>query len=238
MAPKPRRSIPALLALVVALSATPARADLFTVDWDVVPHDNTVIQHGDSPFYDCDGSQYENRLCYSLWDTGLALERVLFSFYDDRFYDGYGSGDTSGESVFAIAPVCKAGLSPCFDLFTPVTLRISGLSMSVETAPNLFVLSSRGGRIDLPSQDGQATINFVGLGSEWENLGSLELGFYLPAECDDAEPPEDVICSPETEKGLAVDDLTFEADAVPEPALLSLLAAGALGVGVRRRYRS
>ena len=81
------------------------------------------------------------------------------------------------------------------------------------------------------------SFNFAG--SDWQNLDWIEVGFYLPQICED-DPPEgtETLCSGNYEKALEIQDLTFEAVAVPEPALLSLIAAGALGAGVRRRYRS
>lgn len=235
MFPKRRRTIAAIFGVVVALSAVPARAALITVDWDVVPHDNTEIQFGDSPHYDCSGSHYADRLCHSLWDTGLTLEATRFSFYDDKWFDGYGIGERESsilQGVQRIRPECKAGLSPCFDSFTPQTLRIAGLSYDRSPSPNLFVLSSRGGLVKLPSLSGLASVDFVG--GAWQDLAWIEVGFYLPEICE--TDPFEVGCDPGTEKALLIEDLTFAA--VPEPGLLSLLAAGALGIGVRRRYRA
>ena len=77
MSSQTRHSIAAILALVVGLWAAPAYADLFTVDWDVVPHEERELFYDDSPFYDCNGSHYANRLCSSLWDTGLALDKPV-----------------------------------------------------------------------------------------------------------------------------------------------------------------
>jgi hypothetical protein len=63
-------------------------------------------------------------------------------------------------------------------------------------------------------------------------LDWLEIGFYIASDCEFEE------CSRTTEKALVVRDLSFNGHAVvPEPGLLSLLAAGALGAGLRR-YRS
>ena len=235
MFPKRRRTIAAIFGVVVALSAVPARAALITVDWDVVPHDDRELVFDDSPYYDCSGSRYPDRLCRSLWDTGLTLEATRFSFYDDKWFDGYGIGEWES-SIFGgvqrIRPECKAGLSPCFDSFTPQTLRIAGLSYDRSPSPNLFVLSSRGGLVKLPSLSGLASVDFVG--GAWQDLTWIEVGFYLPEICE--TDPGNVVCMPHTEKALIVEDLTFAA--VPEPGLLSLLAAGALGIGVRRRYRA
>ena len=230
-----RHSIAAILALVVALWAAPAHAGLMTVDWDVVPHDHTSITYGDSPYYDCHGSTYTNRLCDWLWQDGLELGKAYWSFYDDRFFDlvGYDEGP-----VWNISPTCKADLAPCFDLFTPVSLRIEAVSLGA--AVNLYIASSRGGFIQMPEIDllnGPAVINFSG--DEWKGLTFLEIGVYKPDECLDlGEFPEDPphACVFDQEHALVIEDLTFSP--VPEPGLLSLLAAGVLGVAVRRRSRS
>jgi hypothetical protein len=233
MSARPGRSIPALLALVVALWATPARAGLMTVNWDVVPHEHTSITYGDSPYYNCDGFSYENRLCDWLWQDGLQLDKAFWSFYDDRFFDlvGYDEGP-----VWDVFPVCKADLAPCFDLFTPVTLRIDGASLGA--AVNLYIASSRGGLIQIPEIDllsGPAVIDFSG--DEWKALRWLEIGVFQPDECRD-EFPEDLphACDFNHEHALELEDLTFRP--VPEPPLLALLGAVALGAGVRRWRRS
>jgi hypothetical protein len=172
-----------------------------------------------------------------LWDGGLTLEAVLFSFYDDKWVDGFGLGVdeselsvpiTHGLGVQRISPECKPGLSPCFDLFTPRQMRIDG-AFDLGPPPNLFITSSGGGLLKLPSLDGIATIDFVG--DEWRNLSWLEIGFYLPAACEGDDPPGGQVCSPFTEKALILQDLTFEP--VPEPAVTWLLAAGAAGVAAR-----
>jgi hypothetical protein len=241
MFPKPRHSIAAILALVVGLWATPARADVFTVDWDVVPHEFREVAFDNSPYYDCSGSHYSTRLCQWMWDTGLSLDKFeLFdSFYDDRFFEGGVAdleeriGPQSG--VLRIAPQCKAGLGPCFESFTPLTLTMYGYSFG--PPPNLFVLSSRDGLVK--TSDDSVPIVFAG--SAWQDLDWIEVGFYLPSFCGDDEPPEgtEEICrSPFNDKALSIEELTFEAVPVPEPGLLSLFAAGALGVGVRRWRRS
>jgi hypothetical protein len=235
MAPKPRHSIAAILALVVGLWAAPAHAGLITVDWDVAPHDDSSITYGDSPYYECHGSRYANRLCNWLWQDGLELGEAYWSFYDDRFFDlvGYDEGP-----VWYISPVCKADLAPCFDLFTPVTLRIDGASLGA--AVNLYIASSRGGFRQMPEIDllnGPAVINFSG--DEWKALSFLEIGVYQPDECRDlGEFPEDPphACVLDQEHALVIEDLTFSP--VPEPGLLSLVAAGLLGAAVRRRSRS
>ena len=232
MSPKLRHCIAALVALVVALWAAPTHAALITVDWDVVPHDHGPITYGDSPYYECDGSSYGTSLCYSLWDEGLELSRITWSFYDDKFVDGYGVGDdeedigpgpAGGQSI---SPLCKAGLSPCFDTFTPHTLRIVGLS-SGGPDPNIFVLSSKGGLIKLPSLFGLATLDLSG--SEWTDVTSIDIGFYIASDCEEEE------CNTDTEKAFWVEDLTFEGHAVPEPSLIVLIAAGIGAVG-RRKY--
>ena len=234
MSPKPRHSIAALVALVVALWAAPTHAALITVDWDVVPHDHGPITFGESPYYECDGSSYGTSLCYSLWDEGLELGRITWSFYDDKFVDGYGIGEDEGDigpglaGGQRISPVCKSGLSPCFDSFTPDTLRIVGLS-SLGPDPNIFVLSSKGGLVKLPSLSGLASIGLSG--SQWTDLDWLEIGFYIAGDCEERE------CETDTEKAFWVEDLSFEGHSVPEPSLIVLIGAGIGAVG-RRRYRA
>jgi hypothetical protein len=232
MSLNPRHSIAALVALVVALWAAPTHASMFTVDWDVVPHDDQELAFDDSPYYQCSGVFYTARLCQSLWDTGLTLEATLFSFYDDKWFDGYGIGDTDfTDTVQRIRPECKTGLTPCFDVFTPTTLTISGDSNGAPL-PNLFVTSSKGGLLLAPSAGYLTALDFSG--SAWQDIQWLEVGFYLPEICDGEDPPDDV-CTPYTEKALVIETLQFEA--VPEPALVSLLATGALALAVRRRRR-
>lgn len=231
MSPKPRHSIAAILALVVGLWAPTARAAVFTVDWDVVPHEDGELAFDGSPYYQCSGVIYTTRLCQSLWDTGLTLEATLFSFYDDKWFDGFGIGDTDfTDTVQRIRPECKPGLTPCFDVFTPTTLRISGHSDG-GPLPNLFVTSSKGGLLLAPSAGFLTSLDLSG--DAWQDIQWLDVGFYLPGICDEGDPPDDQICNPGTEKALVIEDLRFEA--VPEPALVWLLAAGALSVGVRRR---
>ena len=233
--------IPAFVAVLVLSGAWlgTAHAAPIVVDWDVVPHDNTEIHFGDSQHYDCEGSTYTARLCHSLWDEGLTLEAVTFSFYDDKWFDGFGFGEPEssidqGDGVQRITPECKAGLDPCFDSFSPLTLRIDGAA-NLGPLPNLFVISSRGGLEKAASVNGVVTFNFAG--SAWQDLDWIEVGFYLPEICEGNDPPRD-ICGTDTEKALVIQDLTFDANAVPEPALIWLLSAGAAVLGVRRRYRS
>ena len=229
MAPKARHSIAAILAFVVGVWAAPARAAVFTVDWDVVPHEAGELAFDDSPYYECSGVHYTARLCQWLWDTGLTLEGTVFSFYDDKWFDGFGFGDTSlTDTVQRVRPECKAGLAPCFEVFTPLTLTISG--HGIDLLPNLFVVSSKGGVVLAPSADLES-IDFAG--SAWQDVEWFDVGFYLPGICDEEEPPGGQVCNPSTEKALVIEDLRFEA--VPEPALVWLLAAGALAAGVRRR---
>jgi hypothetical protein len=135
--------------------------------------------------------------------------------------------------VQRIRPDCKPGLAPCFDTFTPLTLTIAG-HWNAGPPPNLFFVSSLGGLIRAPSVDGIVSIDFAG--PLWQGIESFEVGFYLPDICDSDDPPDhQQICDPYTEKALVIQDLSF--NAVPEPALVWLLSAGGLGLGVRRRYR-
>ena len=224
--------------IVSCLGISTVAAVPITVDWDVVPHGAQHIEHGDSPFYECSGDFYSARLCQSLWDEGLELGAISFSFYDDKFVDGYGVGEEEADIGIGlsggqrISPLCKTGLPPCFDSFTPVTLRIVGAS-NLGPDPNLFVISSKGGLVKLPSLSGLTSVSLSG--SVWEDLSWLEIGFYIADDCEDVE------CEVATEKAFWVEDLTFEGRAVPEPALTAVLgtaiaaAFGRRAVTVRRR---
>lgn len=238
MSPKPRHRIAAILALVVGLWAAPARAALITVDWDVVPHQDGELAFDNSPYYQCHGSDYPYRLCDWLWQSGMGIDAdIFYDFFEDKWLDGYGKGEDesdlmahSGIAAALISPECKSGLGPCFDLFTPSRMRIFGAA-NLGPFPNLFIISSAGGLLKLPSLDGLTSIDFVG--DEWRNLSWLGYGFYLPAECESDDPPDGLECSVSTEKALILQDLTFEP--VPEPALVWLLAAGVVSAAVRRR---
>jgi hypothetical protein len=208
-----------------------AQAGPITVDWDVVPHDDREIHFDDSPRYQCDGDRYAERLCQSLWQGGLELGATMFSFYDDKWFDGYGVTDAP---VGRIQPVCKAGLRPCFNLFTPIVFRIEGDS-NLGPAPNLFLASSSGGYLEFPSVNGVTTINFSG--PLWENLAWMDFGFFTPAACQSDDPPDG--CDGQTEKALIPQDLTFQpVPDVPEPAAVALLGAGVLSMIARRRRSS
>lgn len=215
---------------VASLWGASAHADPITVDWDVVPHEHHDTSDDHSPYYECVGTDFTNRRCHSLWDTGLALEAVLHSFYDDKFFDlvGFEWGD-----VWRIRPVCKPTLGPCFDLFTPVTLRMDGPSMGA--AVNLSITSSRGGIIRIPEIDllpHGAVVEFSG--DEWADLEWLQIGVYIPDECESAGfPDEPHACDFGHEHALQLRELTFEP--VPEPPIVWLLGAAAAGFGARSR---
>ena len=222
----------AIAVCAVLLNVVPASAGVMTVDWDVVPHDDQELEPGDSDRHDCVGAYYSLRDCSWLWDGGLALEATGFSFYDDKWVDLYGIDD--GNTVQRIHPECVAGRKPCFDLFTPVTLRISGYEDS-GVDPNIFLVSSRGGLELLPSLSGTALVDFSG--AAWQDLAWIDIGVYFPDECRSGEPPEDEdVCDPATERALVVEELTFQpVPDVPEPAIPALLAVAALAVRLRRR---
>lgn len=240
----PRSRVVTLIAgvIVSCLGISTVMAAPTTADWDVVPHEPHETAFDNSPYYQCEGVFYSARYCQWLWDTGLTLEETLFSFYDDKWFDGYGLGEPESfifSGVQRIRPECKTGLGPCFDSFTPVTLGMWG-EFNSGIPPNLFVISSRGGLVKLPSQSGLALVDFVG--DAWHDLAWIEVGFYLPEICEEDTPPDnEPICDPYTEKALVVDHLTFEGHAVPEPALTALLgtaiaaAIGRRAVTARRR---
>lgn len=234
--PRSRLAMPIAGVIVACLWIPNATAAPITVDWDVVPHADGQIAFDDSPYYQCYGDDYANRLCGWLWEQGLELSGIGYSFYDDKFVDGFGVGEGEGNISEGlrggqrISPLCKSGLDPCFDSFTPVTLRLLG-SWDQGPAPNIFVISSNGGLIKLPSLSGLATLNLSG--SEWEDLGWLEIGFYIADNCDE----EFDECDIATEKAFSVEDLTFEGHAVPEPSLIVLIGAGICAVG-RRKYHA
>ena len=245
MSSQTRHSIAAILALVVGLWAVPARAELITVDWDVVPHEAGQTDDDNSPFYQCFGIQWTNRTCQFLWEQGLELGRGQFyPLYDDKFLDSTGLEDDEpfsgpffpSSGLLKITPVCKSGLEPCFDSFTPVALRVF---RSGPHAANLFVVSSRGGLVKVPSLDNPNDDAIALSGSEWENIAWLSIGIYRPDVCD--EDPE--LDCPSTETAITVDYLTFSGHpaAVPEPALAALIgtaitaALGRRGISVRRR---
>jgi len=237
--PIPRSRVRILLAglIVSSLWVSNAAAALITVDWDVVPHEDGELAFDDSPYYQCHGDDYAYRLCDWLWQGGLQLDAdPFYDFFDDKWLDGYGKGENESDlmahpavAAALISPECKSGLNQCFDLFTPSRMRIDGAA-NLGPLPNLFIISSAGGLLKFPSLNALTSIDFVG--DEWRNLSWLGYGFYLPAECESDDPPDGLVCSVSTEKALILQDLTFEP--VPEPALVWLLAAGALSVGVRR----
>jgi hypothetical protein len=230
------RMLAAMTLGCVWLWGVPARADSITVDWDVVPHQDGDLEP--TPYYYCSGATSGSRRCEYLWEEGIELYAVDFSFFDDKWFDGYGFGYAESEigtGVEGIRPRCEPNLAPCFDAFTPVRLELSGF-FNEGDPPNLFVLSSSGAVIKLPSLDGLASIDFQG--SAWERLAWLEVGFYMPSACEAEVPPEDLDCSTSREKALVVESLTFQP--VPEPTVLPLLGMGMLGVvcrfaAVRRR---
>ncbi len=163
----------------------------------------------------------------------MALNAVYFSFYDDKWFDGFGIGvpetDLPADGVQEITPRCEPGLAPCFGAFTPVAMELRGETFF--GPPNLFLVSSRGGLLKFPSANGLQTIDFSG--TLWERITWIQVGFYIPAACGDLVPPEDLNCSLNQEKALTVESLTFRP--IPEPAALGLLAVGLIGLIRHRR---
>ncbi|MGE0592364.1 MAG: hypothetical protein AB7G23_19035 [Vicinamibacterales bacterium] len=221
-------------AFVVGLVGGSVDAATLTATWNVVPRVNGELEP--SPAYDCSGEIRFERNCQSLWENGLELYAVHFSFYDDKWVDGYGVGEVGpgGSTVQGIRPRCEPTLRPCFPAFSPRQLVLEGAAMtSLHSGyPNFFIVSSRGGLVALPDVHGLATVNFQG--AEWRRLAWMEIGFYLPLACADAAPPDDVLCEA-GERALIVQELTY--DSVPEPALASLVAVGVLVGLLRPRLR-
>jgi len=222
--------------LVIGCGLLPSRvsADPLTVTWDVVPREDGELD--DTPYYSCTGSEWPERRCQYLWEQGVELYAVGALFYDDKWFDGEGFGDPA-EGVMGVRPRCEPALAPCFDTFTPTRLELDGFSEG-GPGPNLFVQSSRGGVVKLPGVERPTVVDFTG--SQWLSIEWLEVGFYLPAECEWVDPPVDVNCDAGDFKAFVIDSLTFEPDveSVPEPSLIVLLATGLVGLVGRRRARS
>ena len=230
-----RTGLVALLAAWLSVAGTAAAAPV-TVDWNVVPPG--VGELPETPFYSCNGGIPTARLCQYLWEGGLEMAGTPFSFYDDKWVDGFGldaleSEIPGGGLALEIRPRCELGLAPCFDQFTPTQLQLTGHTDRI--APNLFVLSSRGGLITLPSVTGLEVLNLVG--PLWEDISWIQFGFYQPEACASNDPPNDGSCEAH-EQALTVESLTFDAVplAVPEPAA-AVMAAAALCAVLRRRAR-
>ena len=151
--------------------------------------------------------------------------------YDDKWFEDLGPGTPESElpvshAVADILPRCEPGLARCFEAFTPLRLELQGHSMS--SAPNLFVMSSRGGLIKIPPHaDGFAVVDFQGV--EWERLARLQVGIFNPTACEAEEPPWYCERGPHA---FTVESLSFRP--IPEPALVALLGTGVIGLVGRR----
>lgn len=220
-----RLIVPCLAIGCWLLPATRAVAAPVTVTWNVVPHEDGELEQ--TPYYSCTGSRWPDRRCEYLWDQGVELYGSGGeSFWDDKWFEGYWG--------MAVRPRCEPALAPCFDTFTPTRLELDAFSEFGHGA-NLFVQSSRGGVVKLPSVERPTVVDFRG--DQWRSIQWLEVGFYLPAECEWDDPPDDVDCDTGHElQAFVIESLTFEPDveSVPEPSNMVLLATGLVSLVVSR----
>ena len=210
----------------------PAAADTFTATWDYDLRGGVVPDP--SPFYDCDFVGSGGLICNWLWDQGLEVRDnpPNSPMYGDGgpFFDAFGfhlpleSDVSAGDGLLRIVPKCLAGIQPCFDTFTPLSMVAS--THFTRSPGGVFFTSSKGGV--LTTSDGLG--NFAG--PEWTNIAWMDIGLFVPDACDD---PESGVDCDRGEQGLHVHSLTFDADPIPEPASVVLLGTGLLALA--RRYR-
>lgn len=230
------RCVQALAVLLFAGWTPPASADTFTATWNFHLQGGDIPDPNPTPFYDCP-FMGESLICDWLWDQGLELSSATpLPLYGDSgaFYDAFGSGlplasEIShgtefgfGDGLLQVVPACRPGLQPCFAAFTPTSMSTNGFFSSGEGG--VFFTSSRGGLVVAP--DGQATFS----GPEWTDIAWMYVGLYRPDECADS----DADCL-RGEQMLDIHSLTFEAEAIPEPASVLLVGSGLLAIV--RRYR-
>jgi hypothetical protein len=229
------RSLPLIAVLLVVGWTAPAAADTFTATWDFHLQGGEVPDPNPTPFYDCDEVFSGGLFCSWLWEQGLEVtSTTALPLYGDGgpFYDAFGDelpfesdipqGGGFGAGLLQIAPACRPGLSPCFETFTP----LHGVADAfLQRSPGgVFFTSSRGGVVTSP--DGVA--NFAG--PQWTDIAWMYVGLYIADEC--ADPEAD--CSP-GEQQLSLENLTFAAEPIPEPAAVLLVGSGLLALV--RRYR-
>ena len=224
----------AMVALLGLLWVSPAAATSFTATWNVVP--NTPPPPAPpppSPFYDCPTWGGGGLICNWLWDQGLEVSDTspFLPMYGDSgpFFDAFGDDQlplesevTAFSSLLQIVPKCLAGIDPCFDTFTPLSMVAEGYFSW--TQGGVFFVSSNGGL--LTTSNGLANFS----GPEWTNITWMGIGLFLPDACGD--PESDCVSE---EQALYIHRLTFDATAVPEPASTLLVGTGLLAL--LRRYR-
>ena len=143
-----------VVTLLVGLSwVAPAAAETFTATWDYGLRSEIPDP---SPFYDCDFVGSGGLICDWLWDQGLEVSSPSYPMYANPtpYFDAYGfrlpleSEIGGGDGLLRIVPKCLAGIQPCFDTFTPLSMVADGF---FTRAPGgVFFTSSRGGLLTTP----------------------------------------------------------------------------------------
>jgi hypothetical protein len=170
----------AMTLMSLSFWASPAAADLITVDWKVLP---AFVEEADgSPFYHCNDApgHYDDLQCSYLWQHGLELVGDGVLLFGDKWFDGFRAGAVpegelsplAGDAAL-IRPRCEPAFAPCFDTFTPTRLEMDAFTIEAPKT-NLFIISSRGAIRKVPSVDGTVIINFGG--DEWTAIEWMRIG--------------------------------------------------------------